>query len=404
MVELHLSSQAIMTTQTLYEILHFIDDLDEDLDLQNRLDRVSSALSNIATQPAVPQHQATLASELAAFEEAARRLAEQVTPSHLALIKSMGGDEYFDESIADKVRTAIQTNAMTPSVARDFVRELASSRTEFLQTVRKAKQALEQLKITATALKPGSADLAFLIPREIFQNELAQFAKELNFINRLLQDYSEALTGEADQVQLEQLASSIPTVSIVAGAGVISALATAVTKFLEAWEKIKKIRKAKDDLKDLGISGTATDELDERIETTVEEVVEETVEVVVAKYPGQAGRKNELTTAIRNDTRRLFGQIERGLTVEFRAKPKEHGDDDEQQKALTNIANVARLIKFPEPTPHPMLLSSGEVLEGTIQATKNVKKTTTTTHKTATRGRKIVLEDERSSETKLKTE
>ena len=119
----------------------------------------------------------------------------------------MGGEEFFDPSIAEKVKTAVQMNAMTPSVARDFVQDLVTRRADFLSTVRSARQSLEKLKITASKLEPGSADLAFLIPRNIFDNELARFAKELTFISRLLQHFSEALTGEADHVQLEELSA-----------------------------------------------------------------------------------------------------------------------------------------------------------------------------------------------------
>jgi hypothetical protein len=92
------------------------------------------------------------------------------------MIEAMGGAEFFDPSIAETVKESVQKNAMTPSVARDFVQELAARRAAFLTTVRNAWQNLEKLKITASALTPGSADLALLIPPNIFANELAQFA------------------------------------------------------------------------------------------------------------------------------------------------------------------------------------------------------------------------------------
>jgi hypothetical protein len=197
-----------MTSQKLYEILKFIDALDKKLQLQTRLEAVKSSLANLVSQPAQPQYQSALATALAAFEQSAAQLRASITPSQAAVIETMGGAEFFDPSIAEKVKTSVQMNAMTPSVARDFVQELAGRRAEFLSTVRLAEENLEKLKITASTLKPGSADLAFLIPRAIFDNELARFAKELTFISRLLQHYSEALTGEAERVQLEQLSSS----------------------------------------------------------------------------------------------------------------------------------------------------------------------------------------------------
>jgi hypothetical protein len=287
----------------------------------------------------------------------------------------MGGGEFFDPSIAEKIRTSVQTNAMTPSVARDFVQNLATQRAEFLSTVRSAADNLAKLKITASVLEPGSADLAFLIPRDIFDNELALFAKELAFISRLLQDYSEALTSEPKQVQLEQLSSSVPTVALTASVPVIGAVGYVVNKFLEAWEKIEKIRKIRAEITEIGMKGAAVDELTEQITTTVDEVVEKTTEFVLVKYDGPPPRKNELANAIRQDTRRLFGQIERGLQVEFRAEPEKTGDA-EDQKALTEISDLARVMQFPEIAPEPMLLKGGEILEGEIKTVKQSKKTT----------------------------
>ncbi len=364
-----------MTSEKLYSILTLIDKLDSGLGLQQKLDAIRDALTNLTSQPALPQHQSNLASALGAFEQAAAKLRESMTPSQFELIESMGGAEFFDPEISKKVRTVMEKNAMTPSVARDFVQDLSSRRADFLSTVRNAKQSLEKLKITASLLTPGSADLAFLIPRDIFDNKLEPFAKELTFISRLLQDFSEALTGQAQPVELEQLSSSEPTVALGVGVSVIAALAVIVNKFLDAWEKIERIRKIRAELDEMGLKANEA-ELEEKITTVVEEVVEEATESVLAKYPGSEERKNELGNAIRGDTCRLFGQIERGLKVEFRAEPSKDGDA-EQKKALTEIVNLAQVMHFPLVPQEPMLLKGGEVLEGEIHTLKASKKTTT---------------------------
>jgi hypothetical protein len=98
-------------------------------------------------------------------------------------------------------------------------------------------------------------------------------------------------------------------------------------------------------------------------------------------YKGTPERKNELSNAIRQDTRRLFGQIERGLTIEFRAQPKADADE-EDKKSLEVVSKLGRELHFPEVAKERMLLGSGEILEGEIHLVKTSKKTTT--HKTTT--------------------
>lgn len=371
-----------MTTQKLYEILGFIDALDTKLNLQTNLQNISNALSNLASQPAQTQHQSALASALAEFQKGADQLGSVITPSQYSIIDALGGTRYFDPYIAEEVRSAVEKNAMTPTVARDFVQDLVTKRGEFLTTVRNARNELKKLNITRSTLEAGSADLAFLIPRQMFDNKLVQFAKELSFISRLLQHFSEAVTGQAEEAQLEQLSSSVPTVALAAAPGVIAVIALAVDKFLAAWEKIEKIRKLRAELAEIGMKKMALDELTDQITTTVDEVVEDATTTVMLKYAGSNERKNELTNAIRQDTRRLFGQIERGLAVEFRAEPKKDGDP-EQQKVLKDITDLARKMQFPEVAPEPMLLSGGEVIEGELRSVKRSTKKTTTITKAA---------------------
>ena len=126
------------------------------------------------------------------------------------------------------------------------------------------------------------------------------------------------------------------------------------------------------------------EQLTEQITTTIEEVVEESTEMVLSSYPGEAARRNELETAIRQDTRRLFGQIERGLVVQFRAEPKEKPTEKEKA-ALTDVKRINSEIYLPPETPHdPLLLASDQIIEGDIPVVvikRSVKKSKTTTTK-----------------------
>lgn len=111
----------------------------------------------------------------------------------------------------------------------------------------------------------------------------------------------------------------------------------------------------------------------------VDEVVEESTKIVLIKYPGEASRKHELENAVGQDIRRLFGQIERGLTIEFRAEPKPDAEPEEKA-ALDTVIDFSRKIQFPIVAPEPMLLAPKEILEGEIEGINISKKTVT--HKT----------------------
>jgi hypothetical protein len=110
-----------MNVETLASTLQFLTDLDKNLGIQNKLQAVLSSLENLVQSPADPQYQASLASTLSAFEGAVATLTERISPAVRALIKELDGEKFFDPAMVTDVKQAIVTNAMTPSVARDFV-------------------------------------------------------------------------------------------------------------------------------------------------------------------------------------------------------------------------------------------------------------------------------------------
>ena len=110
--------------------------LDDQLHLQSYLDSIKETLNVLASQPANPQHQGNLASNLDSLSKSCEKLRAAITPSQTSAITEMGGAEFFDSTIADKIKSSVSANAMTPTVVRDFVQDIASRRSNFLQNVR----------------------------------------------------------------------------------------------------------------------------------------------------------------------------------------------------------------------------------------------------------------------------
>jgi hypothetical protein len=349
--------------------------LDSNLKIQTWIDQIRDNLTNISNAPAQPPHQLALANALNYLTSASDQLAEQVTPQQFHLIDELGGSRYFDPQLARQLKAEIAANAMTPTIPRDMVQKFSSERANFISTLNNMINGLDALGIKGEVLEPGIADVSFAIPGELFENNLGSFAKELIFIDRLMRDLGEALTGNSEAIRLESLYSSTPTVAVTAGIKVIASLADLVGKFLTAWDKVVKYREARETLTKLGLSSKAIEEVSDEINTTIEEVVDESVEFILAGYSADVGRKNELSNALTQDTRRLFGQIERGLTIQFRAEPKKDADDDDAA-ALSTIHEAAQKISYPPIQSEPMLLANGVIVEGNVPIFKYIKKTT----------------------------
>jgi hypothetical protein len=363
-----------MTIESFYETLKFAVEVDVRLRLQASLEAIRDTLNHLVTSPAHPQQQSSLASVLKTFSADADELGKTLTPSQAASIAEAGGAEFFDPLIADKVKAAVATNAMTPSVARDFVHDLATRRAEYLTTIEQTLSGLDTLGVSTPELAPGASNLIFVVPRELFDNELESFAKELRFISRLIQHFNEAVVGEPEPVFLEGSSSSIPTVAVAASPKVTESIATIVSRFLEAWEKAEKFRRIRQELIEMGLKKQTFDDLSDQISTTVNEVIEESIQLTLDAYKHDQVGKNQLETALGQDLRRLFGQIERGLTIQFRAKPSANADEADRI-ALENVNRLSREMRFPLMATEPMLLTRVQVLEGDFDSITVSKKT-----------------------------
>lgn len=363
-----------MTIESFYETLEFAVGIDLRLRLQASLEAIRDTLNNLVTSPAHPQQQSTLASALKAFATAAEDLGKTLTASQTASIAEAGGSEFFDPLIAEYVKTVIAANAMTPSVARDFVQDLANRRANYLTTIKQTLSGLDSLGVRSRECTTSAANLAFAIPPDLFGNDLSSFAKELSFINHLIQHFSEAVTGEPEPVMLEGLSSSIPTVALAASAKVTESIAMSVNEFLVAWEKAEKIRRIRQELIEIGLKKQTFDDLTNQITTTVDEVIEQSIQITLDGYNRDSVSKQQLEGALRQDLRRLFGQIERGLTIQFMARPCADADEADRA-ALEAVDRMSREMKFPKLVSEPMLLTHSQVLEGDSDSISIPKKT-----------------------------
>lgn len=104
----------------------------------------------------------------------------------------------------------------------------------------------------------------------------------------------------------------------------------------------------------------------------------------MANFSADGNRRNELENGLRRDIRRLYGQIEIGLTVEIRTHDKT-ASDAESKKAPAALADIAKNMHFPVVSKQPMLLTSGEILEGEIARAKTIVKKTTSEKTTKSR-------------------
>jgi hypothetical protein len=88
--------------------------------------------------------QQALAAAMTALGKATNALREDLTPSRTEL----GGSEFFDPALSSDIRNSIAVNAMTPSVANNYVQDKLTGRAAFLQNVKQMLSGMQELKLS----------------------------------------------------------------------------------------------------------------------------------------------------------------------------------------------------------------------------------------------------------------
>ena len=161
-----------MNVSRLLEFIDEILDLEDSSNVQGSLRDLDGALQNVVNQPQDASQQTNAAKALASLESAIDLLNENLTPAAWEFLVEHNSDWAFSQTLAENISKEMAANGITPAVAKAASEDLTHKRQKLLDHFRGAKTQLEALGFQPLKLEPGTAELGFLIPRDLFQNTL----------------------------------------------------------------------------------------------------------------------------------------------------------------------------------------------------------------------------------------
>lgn len=325
--------------------------------VSNRLSQISAKLQEIINQPQNAQFQAELLALVADLKATMIEINLEVTPAVVDFLSEVEGAHYFSVALPDEIGGLIHTNSITPAVVKERVDQINSKRSTLIEALRAISHNLKALGLQPEPLAEGQAEIGFKIPRALFDNRLIGFSGELKFIERVVEAFSEAVTGAREEAELSELSTTDPLVLLHLYAPVVVAIGGSVTWFLSSWKKTLEIQELRARLKAMDID--ATSQLDSKIEKIVHEAVEARIQQVLVVRDDE-GRNNEVRNGLRMVLTELWARVERGMTVEVRFLPpplKENPTPQEVQEAdaYKELEEIQKALVFPAITSEPML-------------------------------------------------
>lgn len=357
-----------MDTERLYQTVSLMLDEDDERGIQQKLDQLDGVLGSLQNQPTQSHFQSQAVDLRDRLTAEMRELKESTIPAVAARIDELGGKPYFSPVLSDEIEYEMQRNAMAPAVIASKVSSVASRRKEFLNRLNALQSAMDYFHVAEPDLKPGDADIVFVIPSNLFKGHLEELSTELAEINKIIQVFSEAVTGAPEPVEVRRISSSVPSFYFHISPATIEAIGKTITWLISTFKGILDIRKLRQEAeKVLGKEQELKPLFDQRIEERIESAVQERTQQILESYKnGDTARRNELGVALNLAQRQLLFRIERGMSVELRVNLPEGSTG--QTDIYAKILQTSHELEIPviEGPPILKLPSSLEGKEVTV--------------------------------------
>lgn len=350
-----------MNVSRFLEIIQVILKLEEEYAIQPHLNKIVTALSNLASQPAQPTHQEALSSVL---EELAPKIASlrlSLTPAQLVRIREIGAETYFDENITETVKEWISENAATPATALSKLQDFVAQRQEYLTKIEALREHLVSLGFEVSELKEGQAEIGFMLPRDLFKNNLNGLTAELQSLERTIRVFSEVFTGSIEEVEIRQISTSDPIFFFGLSVPVIVGIGKTITWALDSWKKVEEIRYLR--AKTAAVKETDAKKLLEEFDSLIIKSIDDAVQsnlTELLKEVKDKGRRNELKSSIEKALQDVLARVERGMTVEIKfisplTETTEEGKEPSPPpKEFQTLEHISSELVFPEFTGEPI--------------------------------------------------
>lgn len=351
-----------MNAQRLRAVIELLLEADRRHKIQECLDALQTAMSNLAGSPAHQQHQQDFAVAFTAFDTAVRNLWDALTPAQRNSVIEIGGYPYFSPDMPAAINTAILQNPMTPAVVQQQLAELAKKRSEYLETLRTMRASFEKLGVKAQPLIPGQAELGILLPCELFNNDLTGFQEELRRLDQIIRAFYEVANVTPFTIELKEISTSDPIIFLGMDITVLVLIGLTVKWCIEIIKGGLDIKKVAEDARAAGVDLAVVEKIEAQVYTKIEDCVEDKVESMLEGYTGDLGRRRELEQGLSIALSQMLARIERGMTVEIRfippppdASAPEQGQEPTNKQAFDELEQIAKSLEFPQVRGAPVL-------------------------------------------------
>jgi len=350
-----------MNAERLRGIIDFLLTAEKTAKIQDQIVALRNQLDGLVGNPADQNSQKNVATALAALESSVSSFVEGLSPAQQRNIAEVKAHEYFSTTMVAEITAALTKNGITPAVVQQQVHKLQDGRQKFLDTLRTAQAALNSLGVQIDTLAPGEAEIGFMIPRALFDNNLGEFQKELKVLNSIIRTFHEVSGITPGPIPIRQISTTDPVIFLGMAIKVLIFVSKSIKWCSDTIKATMHIKGIVEAARAAALDKPVIDGLEEQIQKKIDKCVQEKVAEILNQYTGDAARKNELKGPLEKSLNQLLERVANGMTVEIRLLPPAKQADPsgavaEEAAQFEELKEIAKTLDFPQiPPGQPML-------------------------------------------------
>jgi hypothetical protein len=347
-----------MNVERLHKIL-----IDLNLEMQTDktitlLTQARDHLQNQINQPTQAAHQTNLVKSITTLNDVLIDSGyNKYSPSWKAIISEISGELLLGIPLKNKIEQIFASNSITPAKALEDIKIILTDLQSFQTAITNTLNGFKVMKIGKEDLDEGQCELGYTIPRKFVQEKLSELKKEINELNFILNNISEAVTGEKQEYKVKTISSSDFLLYIIIGLQVADVLSRATERILNHYKQVLEIKALRNQLKEKGIPSAKTKVIETYANGMMKSEIKKIAkEVINEYYNGTNGRKNELENGLRISFNKIANRIDKGFNVEIRVAPLPETEEEdeitkeqkEKSDLIKSIITSSRNIEFIE--------------------------------------------------------
>jgi len=362
-----------MNVERLYRILLDIQKEYIDSDLIATLSNIRNTLQSQVSAPAEPTYQ----TNFVAAKENLYGILDQspvnnFSPGWKQILKEIGGEDLFGSGLKRVISEILSENQITPAAALTKINTVLTQSENFKSWVDSVVNGLKNLRIQSEELKGGQCELGYSIPRAYVHSKLKQLNKEIWEINFILNNISEAVTGEKQDYEVRTISSTDYMLFIEIGLRVGKVLSSAIKEILSTYKTILEIKKLRNEMSGKGVPETKTEGIEEHANSLMEAEIKKIVSGIMKEMPKSidTGRRNELSVGVTFSLNKIANRIDNGFNFDVRVgllptseATEQTPEETEKYEDIEVIKSNSKDMEFINTTGQP-ILQLPEKIEG----------------------------------------